>query len=110
MWQSGTTPPTSTTEDTVIFSSDGQDMFIETDCSGSGDCNGGGNETHLMIYNEAQCGENPWFDVVTGACRVIDSGGSGEPEPEICDDGIDNDQDGKIDCSDKADCRRDPAC
>jgi hypothetical protein len=34
------------------------------------------------------------------------------PEPqatEICDDGVDNDVDGKVDCRDQ-DCRRDPAC
>jgi hypothetical protein len=29
---------------------------------------------------------------------------------EICDDGIDNDGDRKIDCSDKKDCGKDPAC
>ena len=38
----------------------------------------------------------------------------GEVEPpeenEICDDGIDNDSDGLIDCLDRLDCRRDPAC
>ena len=108
LWQSGTTPPSSTTEANVIVSVDGQDIFVETDCSQSGDCNGGGNETHLMIYNNLMCGStNPWFDVVTGACRA---GASSGPEPEICDDGIDNDGDGKIDCADKADCRKDPAC
>jgi hypothetical protein len=29
---------------------------------------------------------------------------------EICDDGLDNDGDGKVDCSDKGDCRRDSFC
>lgn len=108
LWQSGTTPPSSTTEANEIVSADGQDMFVETDCSQSGNCNGGGNETHLMIYNAVLCGStNPWFDVVTGACRPDASSG---PQPEICDDGIDNDLDGKIDCADKGDCRKDPAC
>ena len=32
-----------------------------------------------------------------------------EYEDEVCDDGIDNDGDGLVDCSDR-DCRRDPAC
>ncbi len=34
--------------------------------------------------------------------------GKGAKE-DICDDGIDNDEDGKIDCDDN-DCRRDPVC
>ena len=86
----------------------GQDLFIETDCNSAGDCSGRGTETHLMIYNDANCSQgNPWFDTVTGACR--DAGGGG-PTPEICDDAIDNDADGKIDCADKKDCGKDPAC
>jgi hypothetical protein len=32
------------------------------------------------------------------------------PEPEICDDGIDNDCDGLTDCADTADCGNDPVC
>ena len=31
-------------------------------------------------------------------------------DPEICDDGIDNDGDGLTDCLDKVDCRQHPAC
>jgi probable HAF family extracellular repeat protein len=31
-------------------------------------------------------------------------------DPEICDDDIDNDGDGLIDCDDSADCSQDPAC
>jgi hypothetical protein len=30
--------------------------------------------------------------------------------PEVCDDGIDNDGDGKIDCADQKDCGKDPVC
>jgi hypothetical protein len=39
-------------------------------------------------------------------------GGGGDPGggPEICNDGIDNDGDNKVDCSDKKDCRRDSFC
>ena len=37
-------------------------------------------------------------------------GGGGSGEAEICNDGLDNDQDGKIDCADNRDCRRDSFC
>jgi hypothetical protein len=73
LWQSGPKPPGSTTEDNVVLSADGQDMFVETDCGGSGgSCASGGSEAHLMIYNPARCTDpdSPWFDVMTGACRV----------------------------------------
>jgi hypothetical protein len=40
-----------------------------------------------------------------------DGDGGGEPVPEeICNDGIDNDGDNKIDCADKKDCNRDSYC
>jgi hypothetical protein len=73
-WRSGPTPPQSTTESNVVESQDGSDVWVETDCSSSGDCdpatNGGAVEPHLMIYSTSQCpSANPWFDVVTGACR-----------------------------------------
>ena len=42
----------------------------------------------------------------TASSSVTDGGG----DPEICDDGIDNDGDGKVDCRDKKNCRKDPAC
>lgn len=38
-----------------------------------------------------------------------DSGDTGTND-EICNDGIDNDADGKTDCADKGDCRRDSFC
>jgi hypothetical protein len=75
-----------------------------------------------------QLGNDPVWDVwasnyqfSVGSAILSDSftvtadgggGGGGYPggEPEICDDGIDNDGDGKIDCSDKKDCRKDPVC
>ena len=37
-------------------------------------------------------------------------GGESDANVEICNDGIDNDNDGKTDCSDKGDCRRDSFC
>ncbi|MGA0266548.1 MAG: hypothetical protein ACO3KY_11720 [Lysobacterales bacterium] len=36
-------------------------------------------------------------------------GGSGT-DPEICDDGLDNDLDGKTDCMDRKDCKKSSAC
>lgn len=62
-WPTGKTPPN-------IVSKTGSDLFVETDCSASG-CIVTGNETHLMIYNNA-CSSptsGPWYDVVTGKCR-----------------------------------------
>lgn len=46
----------------------------------------------------------------TLACGADTGGGGGGGEAEICNDGLDNDQDGKIDCADKRDCRRDSFC
>jgi Tol biopolymer transport system component len=39
-------------------------------------------------------------------------GGSDDPtgSDEVCDDGMDNDGDGLVDCRDRIDCRRDPVC
>lgn len=51
----------------------GQDMFVETDCSSTGDCEGtgSGTEPHLMIYAETECGTtDPWFDVGLSECRA----------------------------------------
>jgi hypothetical protein len=66
-----------------------------------------------------------------GACDIKDDGldqncdgidrlkgkpctSNGDVNPEIessnCDDGIDNDKDGKVDCDDKKDCGKDPVC
>lgn len=48
----------------------GSDMFVETDCNGTGTCNGSGTETHLMISNPVKCGaDNPWFNATKGKCR-----------------------------------------
>jgi hypothetical protein len=72
LWQAGPRPPFAATEANVISSEDGQDLFVETDCSPGGDCSGSASdpEPHLMIYAEGKCGTaNPWFDVVTAACR-----------------------------------------
>jgi len=41
-------------------------------------------------------------------CGKDPAGTGGGGDSEVCDDGIDNDGDGKIDCADKKDCRTDP--
>ena len=46
----------------------------------------------------------------TLACGGDDGSGGGDGEVEICNDGLDNDLDGKIDCADNGDCRRDSFC
>lgn len=65
-WPAGTNPPALANQGTL----NGSDMFVETDCEASGDCDAGtGNETHLMIYNST-CGNSmPWFDSTRGKCR-----------------------------------------
>jgi hypothetical protein len=52
-------------------------------------------------------------DHVTKQTTVVcvdGGGGPGPTDPEICDDGMDNDGDGKVDCADKKDCKNDLAC
>ena len=44
------------------------------------------------------------------ACGGGGSGGDTGGTAEICNDGIDNDSDGKTDCADKDDCRKDSYC
>ena len=47
---------------------------------------------------------------ISGPLTCGGDGGSDDTITEICNDGIDNDSDGKTDCSDKSDCRRDSFC
>lgn len=68
LWPAGSNPPA------VSSSKSGEDQFVENDCSVAGDCNNGGNETHLMISNRAKCGDaDPWFDTQVGACRAVNT-------------------------------------
>ena len=47
LWPNGNTPP-------AIESNSDADLLVEIDCASDGNCNGGGDQTHLMIYN-ASC-------------------------------------------------------
>jgi hypothetical protein len=62
-WSAATLPPS-------VTSVNGEDLFVETDCSTSS-CTGG-TEPHLMIYAPTRCTSsgNPWWDVGRNACRV----------------------------------------
>jgi hypothetical protein len=65
LWHAGTAPP-------VQESVEGLDLYVETDCGADGDCDAGGTQAHLMVYNPAHCGgSNPWLDSVTGRCRNV---------------------------------------
>lgn len=66
-WSSGFTPPTGGSA-LPLVSSDGEDMFVQTNCSSSG-CVATGTETHLLVYNNSCTVAGPWFDTVTKACR-----------------------------------------
>lgn len=59
-WGAGTAPPP------LFGAPDGQDMFVEYDCSATG-CQSAGTQPHLLIFSKG-C-TSKWFDVVTGACR-----------------------------------------
>jgi hypothetical protein len=72
LWQASTERPSGHHDATgVLQSDDGHDLFVETDCDETGDCDSpGGEEAHLMVINPTKCGTaDPWFDVVTGRCR-----------------------------------------
>jgi hypothetical protein len=50
------------------------------------------------------------YSSYSGVTLTVDgAGGNAPPPPEVCDDGVDNDNDGDTDCAD-SDCSGDPAC
>jgi len=68
LWPAGSTPPS------AASAKSGDDQFVENDCSVGGNCNNGGNETHLMISNPAKCGTtDPWFDTQVDQCRAVNT-------------------------------------
>lgn len=74
VWQAGDEPPASSASGPPIQSLDGADLYVETDCDGSGVCDGTSQETHLMIMNPTACpGSDPWFNALVGRCRSTDN-------------------------------------
>ncbi len=81
LWQAGSTlPPLDTSYPAVpavATSVTGNDLFVETDCDVSGNCDtaaAGSQIPHLMIYAPAcdtatSSTDTPWFDVAMNACR-----------------------------------------
>lgn len=64
LWEARSAPP-------AVTSLSGLDLYVETDCGSSGNCDAGGSETHLMIYNSSCSASDPWFDSTTGRCRNV---------------------------------------
>jgi hypothetical protein len=54
---------------TTLASTIGSDVYVETDCNSAGTCNGSGEETHVMIYNDVGCPGSKWFNATKGVCR-----------------------------------------
>ena len=46
-------------------------MYVEIDCDADGDCDGGGTQAHIMVYNAVECPTERWFDTTTGRCRNV---------------------------------------
>ena len=68
LWPPSVHPPTDTLNG--FTSMHGQDLFVETDCSATGECDGGGSQSHLMVYDATCIGSGgPWRDGATGSCR-----------------------------------------
>ena len=79
-------------------------------CSWGGDCASAGANAECALPNGADYSVSATFGKCSGGGGGDNGGGGGGGTAEVCDDGLDNDLDGKVDCSDKKDCRRDPAC
>lgn len=70
-----------------------------------GTCEPVGSQENITAFLSATS-----FANVPNISGPLACGEDSDVEIEICNDGIDNDLDGKIDCSDKGDCRRDSFC
>ncbi len=64
LWQAGTAPPVP-----ALQSVEGADMYVEYDCGSDGNCDAGGTQAHIMVYNPTECATELWFDSTTGRCR-----------------------------------------
>lgn len=71
LWLSGDTPPKGNSNGDSIQSVNGADMYVETDCDASGDCDAAGTETHVMVYNSSCTTNGTWFNSTTGRCRGV---------------------------------------
>ena len=81
LWEEHPTPPVNAGSSTnipgnVLFSQDGADIAIETNCTATG-CGGtqNGTESHFLIY-KSTCNttpstntNGPWWDVIAKKCR-----------------------------------------
>jgi hypothetical protein len=76
-----------------------------------GNCNPLGSQDDVISYLSSTTTADIPSISGTLACGGDSGGSGGEPVPdEICNDGIDNDGDNKIDCADKRDCNKDSFC
>jgi len=76
-------------------------------------CNDNGWDSLYIARSINDRGDMTGYGKVNGinhAFLVLPDSQDPPPEPEICDDGIDNDGDGLTDCNDSVDCSSDPAC
>lgn len=71
-WPPGTEPPKAQSGSHLV-SLNGSDMYIETDCDSTGNCETAAVETqrpHIMIYTDSCNGSGgPWFDSTINACK-----------------------------------------
>jgi Tol biopolymer transport system component len=111
----GRRPAISGDGETVIFTTGGDDIYGNVITEGSSELVVK-NMQYSAVSREGEqivvSGYNSLVEVDTNDDKdVYLLGGAIEPggDTEICDDGIDNDADGKIDCRDK-DCRKEPVC
>lgn len=106
LWEQSDSPPAVVPGHRDFFGTPrGNAMFIETDCSRCGDCDGGGVYAQPMVYLDGTCSDDsggPWFNLETGRCRMapLVEESNGSCRLAQCADGVDNDADGLSDLDD----------